>query len=417
MPLRVLVESVLKIPRTELEAGTSTVGEPSIAQHGDQILFTGNWYVARSTDGGTTWEGFDPGNYFPENPPTDFSCDQSVMYVPRHDLFVWILQYEESTKDNTLRIAVKRGAERLDEGNWYTWDLTPADIHERWTNQWFDYNHIATTDTHLFVGSNVFRIGEDQMLRSAVIRISFDSLLASIEAGTGLEIDFFSDPYSGTLRCTLGARDTMYIAGQRGNDRLRLMVWPDADAVPSTHDIPVREWVGGNGYSSAPGPDRRRWLRRADDRITGGWVANGEIGFLWTANRVDERRPFPYIRVVVLDERTLEVRDEPDIWSAKHGYAWADVCPNTDGVVGVTLFRGGGGLYPGHVVGVRNPAGGKWLLVPTVDGGVGHAKWGDYLTCRRRSPDDGGWIATGYTLQGRSSERAVRPFAIRFSWR
>ncbi|HXH95105.1 MAG TPA: hypothetical protein VNN25_26260, partial [Thermoanaerobaculia bacterium] len=151
---RIEIDTVLKLPSNATVAGTSFVGEPSLGMHGQQILFTGNWYVARSADRGATWEGFDPNDYFPQNPPTPFCCDQSVLYVPQHDLFVWLLQYEKSASGNTLRIAVKRVSKPLHEGEWFTWDLSPTDVNEEWTKEWFDYNHLAATDRHLFIASN-----------------------------------------------------------------------------------------------------------------------------------------------------------------------------------------------------------------------------------------------------------------------
>jgi len=416
MSKRIEVDSILKLPRAATLSETSLVGEPSLGMHEQQILFTGNWYVARSIDGGATWEGFDPGVYFHENPPAEFCCDQSVFYVPRHDLFVWLLQYAKSDTGNTLRVAVKRGSMPLNEGQWFIWDLSPTDVDEAWTKEWFDYNHLAATDRHLFIGSNAFGLGGKKIFRSVVMRISFDDVLRSIDEGHSLDLSFITQSDCGTLRCTLGARDTMYIAGQRDAQSLHVFSWPDDDDDPTVREVPVSEWVGGVGGYSAPGPDDREWMRRADDSITGAWVARGRIGFMWSADRLDERRPFPYVRVAILEEETFAVSAEPDIWSENHAYAWADACPNEQGLVGVTLFRGGGDLYPSHVVGLLNEETAMWSLAATVNGtsGPDDKKWGDYLTCRAQSPGGSGWVATGYTLQGGPSIESVEPFAVLF---
>lgn len=416
MAPRIEVDAILTLPSSATAAGTSSVGEPSLGMHDQQILLAGNWYVARSMDRGSTWEGFDPGDYFQDNPPTPFGCDQSVLYVQRHDIFVWLLQYNRSTDDNTLRIAVKRGSLPLDEGEWFTWDLSPADVDEEWTKEWFDYNHLASTDRHLFVGSNVFGLGGKKIFRSVVIRISFDALLRSIDAGESLELSFFAESDSGTFRCTLGARDTMYIAGQRDTRALRVFAWPDEDQDPTVHNVAVGEWFDGPAGYSAPGPDHREWMKRTDDRVTAAWVANGRVGFMWSVDRLDERRPFQYVRAAILDEQTFNVVAEPDLWNKDHAYAWPDACPNEEGVVGITVFRGGGELYPSHSIGVFDDATSTWTLVATVDGTSGPAdgKWGDYLTCRAQSPDASRWIAAGYTLQRGASVDSVEPFAVLF---
>ena len=47
---------------TDADTGgqTSTVGEPSLANNGQQILVTGNWYATRSLDHGTSWDFVSP---------------------------------------------------------------------------------------------------------------------------------------------------------------------------------------------------------------------------------------------------------------------------------------------------------------------------------------------------------------------
>src|SRR5207244_2692192 len=50
--------------------------------------------------------------------------------------------------------------------------------------------------------------------------------------------------------------------------------------------------------------------------------------------------------------------------------------------------------------------------------GPSDEKWGDYLTCRRHSPDGLTWIATGFTLQGGGSRSDVEPRVVHFGrWR
>lgn len=414
MPLE--IHQVIRLSAATLatgEAGLSSVGEPTVASNGTgQILMAGNWYTARSVDAGATWEALDPYNYLDPGPPTAFCCDQTVFYDPAHDLTIWLLQYAKSAQDNTLRIAVKRGA-TLDDDDWFWWDFNTTMIDPAWTNEWLDYNHVAATDRHLFIGSNVFGIGKS-IFRSVILRIPFDSIISSIEEGTTLEFESFETGNSATLRCALGATGTMYFAGQAGNDTIRLFSWPDVSPDVTSIDLKVSAWVDSS--YSAPGPDGHNWLKRCDDRITGAWVANGKIGFMWSANRLGAQRPRPYVRVALIDEASLSVLSEPDLWSTDFAYAYPDACPNEDGVVGVTLYRGGGNTHPGHVVGVFDEATGTWTLRVAVDGTNGPAdlKWGDYVTCRRQGTNGADWIAAGFTLQGGSGMTNVRPDLVLF---
>ena len=49
----------------------SNVDEPSVAANNRVVLYTGNWYAARSADGGRTFQYIDPFNAFPDPPNLD----------------------------------------------------------------------------------------------------------------------------------------------------------------------------------------------------------------------------------------------------------------------------------------------------------------------------------------------------------
>jgi hypothetical protein len=144
-------------------------------------------------------------------------------------------------------------------------------------------------------------------------------------------------------------------------------------------------------------------------------VAGGKIGLAWSANSRGSR-PFPYVRVVEIDEQTMQSSEDRDIWSTNNAYAYPTACPNDRGEVGITLFRGGSQLHPGHLVGFWDDSTSGWRLQITADGTNGPAdnKWGDYLTCRRHAPDGLTWIASGYTLQGGGARTNIEPRVVLF---
>ncbi len=77
-----------------LQQTASNVGEPSVAANGNVVFFTGNWYAAVSTDGGTSFLYIDPAPSFPDTrPDSQFCCDQMVQYISEIDTFVWLIQY------------------------------------------------------------------------------------------------------------------------------------------------------------------------------------------------------------------------------------------------------------------------------------------------------------------------------------
>lgn len=390
-----IVHRVLDLPVTATNGSTSNVGEPSVAATGDKLLVTGNWYAASSLDGGRTWRHLDPGSYLSPQPPTDFCCDQAAIYDPSRKLVVQVLQYKRDASGNTLRLAVNRGA-TLADADWRWWDLTPSMVDPVWSNAFFDYNHLAISDNCLYLGSNLVDLSTNVFRRSVVLRFPLDDL-ATRDA---LPFEFLESTDNGVLRCAAGARDVMYVVGQVGNLRqLRVFSWPETGvAVP--RDVPVSPWAGGKFVSL--GPDQRNWLGRCDDRITGAWVADGQIGVLWTSNSLGPKRPHPFVRAALIDGTTMTVSAEPDIWSGSYSYAYPDAYPNEVGMVGVTLLRGGRRHHPGHLVDVLEESGERWKLrlVASSTHDPADEKWGDYLSCRRADPDGRRWIAAGFTLRG-----------------
>ena len=411
MPSPVVFLRNVALPTTATTGQTSTVGEPSVATQNSDVFFTGNWYGSRSADDGANWLFVDP---FSALPPVDngFCCDQTVILAASRQLPVWLLQYVNTNASNTLRIAVNPGP-GLNTAGWIFWDLTPSSVNPAWAGEWFDYNHAAVTDRFLYVGTNAFTIADDTWTRSVIFRIALDSL----QEGQPLEFDFFDSTENFSLRCAQGATDTMYIVSHNTLSQVRVFSWPENSAQVTATDVDVAAWQAGS--YSAPGPDGRNWLGRCDPRITGVWVANGQIGIMWTANANPPARPLPHVRVVRLDETTKTLIDEPDIWNANFAFAYPDACPNRNGDVGVTVFRGGGPHHPSHVVGFRQEPQAAWRIRVTRSGThtATDGKWGDYLTCRRHAPRDDTWIAAGYTLQGGGGRQDIQPRYVHFQRR
>jgi hypothetical protein len=393
---------------TDADTGgqTSTVGEPSVAASGDEIFLSGNWYATKSLDGGSTWTFVNPYTLLP-SPGSEFCCDQSVLYDPTRNLFFWLLQYVRNAGGtNVLRLAAKKGGTLADD-SWYWWDFSPKGTDPAWAAEWFDYPDLELSDNFLYLTTNSFE-GEEWR-RSVVFRFSLDGLAASAE----LTYRHWSTSENFSLRCVSGAAGVMHFASHNSLSQVRVFSWPETDDSPSFRDVDVSPWSAG-AYV-AQGPDGVNWLQRCDPRITGAWAADGTIGLAWTANRRGTR-PFPYVRVVEIDEPTLQNSVDRDIWSPNYAYGYPAGCPSDAGEVGISLFRGGNTINPDHLVGVWNDATQTWELQVTASGTNGPVddKWGDYLACRRLAPDGSSWIASGYTLQGGSSRTDIEPRVVVF---
>ncbi len=396
----------------DMNGQTSTVGETSIANNGRQFLFTGNWYATQSLDNGKTWAYRSPRNTLP-SASGGFCCDQTVIYEPTRDILVWVLQYSRRDNSNTLRVAIKNGA-TLDNDDWHWWDFRPETINSTWINQWLDYNHLATSNNFLYVGSNMFTTVGDNFTRGVILRLPLNAL----RDGSPLDYSYFETNDKGfSMRCTQGATDTMYFASHKSTSELRLFSWPENSASVTQSDIDITPWRDNRqARYSAPGPDGNDWLPRCGGRITGGWVAKGVIGFTWTANKEEGERPFPYVRVVRIAEASKVVIDEPDIWNSRYAFAYANVCPNGRGDVGITLCRGGGTIHPGHLVGAWDPDKNGWELRATRNGthGPKDSKWGDYLGIVPYSGKGFSWVANGFVLRDGDTRTEIEPRLVHF---
>ena len=84
-----------------------------------------------------------------------------------------------------------------------------------------------------------------------------------------------------------------------------------------------------------------------------------------------------------------------------------------------SLFRGGGPIHPGHVVGAFNDTTDRWDLRATRNGsdGPNDGKWGDYLGINRYSNRGNSWFASGYTLQGGGNRSDIDPQVVQFGFR
>jgi hypothetical protein len=381
---------------------TSTVNEPTAAASGNNLFATGNWFASQSTDGGANWSLVNPFTRFP-SAAGGFCCDQVVLYDPSRDIWIWILQYIQTGGSNIFRVAVCRGASF---GSWYYWDFSPKALDAAWTDMWFDYPDAAVSSNNLYISFNAFS-GAGSWLRAFVFKLPLNTL----RDATSLGYQWWSTTTHGSLRLTQGARDSMFFASHNGGRQLRVFGWPDGSNSIGAIDVTVGAWSAGP--YSAPGPGGAEWLARTDSRITGAWVSGTRAGFLWTA-AAQTGRPLPYVKGAVVDTVTRTLVEEPDIWNQSSAFAYPAACPNASGVLGVSLFFGGGTRHPAHVVGFRDGA--EWRLVVTRAGtnGPPGGAWGDYMSCRRHAPASSEWVASGFTLQGGTDRRNVEPQYVHF---
>jgi hypothetical protein len=383
---------------------------------GDDVFVVGNGFAAFSRNGGKIFEHIDLSAPF----PSETLYDQTVIYDQKRDLLVWAHEAINNKGQRRLRIGSAQGQKITD---WYFRFREIRPLHfGLGQRDWFDFHDIALGEEFLYLSANVFASPDDDTFEDVklqgwmIMRIRLDSLASDKEYSDVPESYFVSKVHS--FRGVQGAGKTMRWGGHVNLATLRVLTWPEYDELIA-QDIAIRPW-GGGGRRTAPGPDGKDWLGSTNARITAAWSAGGRTGFAWTAG-ADMSHRMPYVRAVLLKEKTLQVVDEPDLWSPDYAFAFPAAAPNANGQVGFSVYYGGGKLYPSHAVGrlflgsEDGPS--RWELVPTAVGTSGPdiSAWGDFLVVRPHNVERGSWVTCGITLQGGSTREDVEVRYIRFS--
>ena len=402
-PLRAATDDVSLGTNTELtkpgqQQLASVVDEPSVAINGDVVLYTGNWYAARSIDAGRTFAYIDPFTSFPNPPNLGFCCDQVVNYIASIDTFVWLLQYGPTAgpqADNIQRLAFAK-TDDVKAGRWRLFDITTRTLGL--SGQFLDFPDLAVGANALYVTTNVFT-PEGQSGGAAVIRIP----IAGIASGQVTAQPFVSTQLN-SVRVAQNCGTRAFFAAHQDTSTLAVFTWDEGQGAPVQNTVEVARWIPGNGYQSRT-PDGRSWLDRADPRITGATLAGTELYFAWAVDAGSNQRPKPFIQIARIDSQNLTLLENINIFDSDSATCYAALSTNVNDEVGVSYMIGGGSRFPAHVVGILTGAR-KDVLVSAGDRGPlpnannGNGEWGDYLTVRPVFPDRKLFAATGYTLQG-----------------
>jgi len=384
------------LPQPGLNGVAGNVGEPSVSVNGDVVFFTGNWYASISTDGGNTFKFIDPNAMAQPNDPqgVTFCCDQIVNYIPSIDTFVWLMQYGPSTGDNIQRLAFAK-TDDVKAGRWRIFDVTTQALEV--AGAFMDFPDLAVGANFLYMTTNIFP-SDANTAGSAVVRIPF----SSIESGNPTAEKFVSMELF-SFRVAQNCRDTAFFAAHRDSSTLAVFSWPETQPTPTTQDVEVARWIGTNGYFSRT-PDGRRWLDRADPRITGATLAGNELWFAWGVDATSNHRTQPFVQMARIDSTNMSLLENVNLFDTDSAICYAGLATNANNEVGVS-YAIGGAVFPSHVVGImsndrQSAIVGKGDRGPLPDPQSQAGQWGDYLTVRPAFPDRQLFAAAGYSFLG-----------------
>jgi len=391
----------------------ATVQEPSVVNMDNVTFFTGNWYAAKSTNGGASFSYISPYTFFPSI-NGGFCCDQVTAYAPTQDMALWGLQYVKDSTTGTFRIARSVGSSGVAADNWVYYDFNPQ-MAGFASGNWFDYPSLTVGSTYLYVASNVFRTSDDGFTGSVVMRLP----LSNLAAGTGFTFNYFNSTTQGTFRFTEGSTTTMYFASFNTQTQMRIHRWDDSSSTVFWDDINLNAFTFLSRNGVAMSPDGTNWAARADSRPLAAYVANGVIGVMFMAKQ-DATFPYPYSVHARFNQTTRALITQGQIWNSNYAWLYPSAAPNASGNLAGTLQIGGGTAangfpYPGTQLWIADDVqplsngtvGGLYSLLNS-NAGPSNNAWGDFFTVKRHKGFPNSWVASSYSLSnGQTGSSAV----------
>ena len=389
--------------------GSRDNNEPSVANQGDNVFYTGNQYAARSTDGGSTWLYVNPYTDFP-----NFCCDQDVIYDESRNLLFW---FRLGAMSPSYRSEFRLGVSSDGGKSFCFWNWRPIDFNLTIDLGW-DFPHLALSDNYIYFTINSYRPEPySGGYTSVLARAPLDSFKS---CGYSTWTYWIQDRtkfgcYQGSDKIVSppvwtpvqGAKTTMYVGQTTTDDCFTVWRQDESNSDLQPYRIKVPRWTlsqtGPSGTSTnltCPLPGGGDPCQNLSHRVIAGWIARGKVGFFWNA-AAGGGFPYPYVNAATFNAHTLAYESRPYIWNRNYAWAWAAAYPNERGDLGIATWRMGGALNPELYVGIDDQINGDppaWEVKAVASSTTGSQSnnWGHYLRVRSHTPNDKAWIVSGF---------------------
>jgi hypothetical protein len=308
------------------------------------------------------------------------------------------LWYRQGIPDAKHENVVKLGRSLNGGRTWVTWTIKPGDFG--WTNEWFDYPHMAVSNNFLYITTNMFN---STFVRMVLMKIP----LAKLRKGSAISISYWTATSGWTWTPVQGATDRMYLGDNRNPGGVfRVFENKGWSNTLSWWDITIPAWTFTQKDGTCTVLNGKNPCARADQRITGGWVANNgtpwsEIGFFWNVKE-GGGFAYPYVEAATFREGNKKYKGRPLIFHSEYAYHWAAISSNERGHKGAVVNLFAPSANP-MVVGIIDddfngaPPGWEAHVIGTSAGGPSADTYGDYNRVRPFYPAGMAWAASAHT--------------------
>jgi len=389
----------------------SNVCEPTAASKDKTVIYTGNWFAARSTNYGGKFTYVNPYTVF--TPPTGmvFCCDQEVIYDRSRGIFIWSLLYITPTASGGCnRIALSK-----DGKTWWYYDFNYS------TTNLPDYPHLRLSDNYLYLTTNHFA---PSFTSTRLLRLPLTDM--SLKKGFGYSLIDRTDVFNFVVaknrfhQCTAYFVSNYILAGPY--NQVRIFYWPESGGTYFWNTVTVSAWSFSGFICTTP--DGRNPCGRMDTRILGAVVTNwGAPGvsdkvlwLSWNAGPITGR-PKVYTYVVKINLNNWAILGYADIWNSSATWGYCAMGVNDYGHLALSLNYMGSPVYVDSYLSLYDnytpspPPGWQIYLGKAGAAGPTDNQWGDYNWVDQQFPKSNLWVGTGHV---KPDPNNVDPYFYKF---
>ena len=245
----------------------SNIMDCSVGISGKYAFFTGDWFAARSTNGGRTWTYVDVYSDFP-----DFCCDQVTSLDGTRDRLLWLRMGLPDTNADTgnYENSFKLGVSGDGGASFWTYTVKPTDVDPNWTNLWWDRPRLQLGADYLYLAWNTYN-KSSSWVRSVILRLPLDALAA----GEQFTYEYYSDDEWFNFVPLQGASHSMYWASNwpvsfPRNNRIAIWKWDEHAEEISSVIQTIHSWSFTNRGDAQCGSVEGNWADRYDQRLQTG---------------------------------------------------------------------------------------------------------------------------------------------------